>query len=550
VYGNTGGLKASQTDALQRLYRRHVPPDMLVTPELVRTLVDVAQDVGRQVGVVVDRKGSIEYVVLGDATSLELPELGRVRGGRARLCGVRLIHTHLKGEPLSTDDYSDLFRLSLDFVVVLDARHHVNPLTMSAAHLLPVNPEGRQWDTYTSTPVHEFQLPFDSFMHELEGEFFRKAEAMTKARGSDRAMLVYLDDGRSDDPGWEVEELTQLALSADLQVLDVVVQRRRPDPKYFIGKGRLFEILARTMQREADLLVFCPDLTPAQVKAISEVADVRVIDRTQLILDIFAQRAKSNDGKLQVELAQLKYLLPRFMGAGLAMSRLTGGIGARGPGETKLEMDRRKVRHRIAMLDRRLDDLSTQRKQRRRRRERNSLPIVSIVGYTNAGKSSLLNALTQADALVEDKLFATLDPFSKRLRFPRDREVVLTDTVGFIRDLPKDLRTAFRATLEELESADLLLHIVDVASPRWEDQLNAVEKLLDDLALSGTPRLTVFNKCDLLGAPQVGANLAERFGGVAVSALDRETLRPLVERIESLIWNPDGVVRHEEELRT
>jgi GTP-binding protein HflX len=516
-----------------------VPREQVVTPEIARYLADLSAQLGRQVGIIVDRKGQVEYVVVGDAHSLELPDLGRVRKSHARLCGVRLIHTHLKGEPLSSDDLSELTLRSLDFIVSVDASPEANPLTVCAAHLLPVNPEGRQWDLYGPVPVHELDLPFHEFMHELEAEFVRKAQALQSSGKADRAVLVYLDDGRSQDPQWEVEELTQLALSADLQILEVVVQRRKPDPKFFIGKGRLFDILARTMQREADLLVFCPDLTPAQVKSISALADIRVIDRTQLILDIFAQRAFSNDGKLQVELAQLRYLLPRFIGAGAAMSRLAGGVGARrGPGEPKLEMDRRKVRHRITALEKRLEDLSVQRRQRRRKRERSRLPIVSIVGYTNAGKSSLLNALTHADALVQNKLFATLDPFSKRLRFPRDREVVLTDTVGFIHDLPRDLKVAFRATLEELEGADLLLHVVDASSPRCDEQLGAVEKLLEELDLSAIPRLNVLNKADLLGDNGVAENLARRYGGVAVSALSRDSLRPLVSRMAELLWSP------------
>jgi len=314
------------------------------------------------------------------------------------------------------------------------------------------------------------------------------------------------------------------------------VQRRRPDRRYFIGRGRLRDIIVRTMQKEVDLLVFCPDLSAAQVKNIADLGDIRVIDRTQLILDIFAQRARSGDGKLQVELAQLRFLLPRLIGAGIAMSRLQGGIGGRGPGETKLESDRRRVHQRISSLEKQLKQLAARRKERRKRREKNQVPVVSIVGYTNAGKSTLLNTLTRARAVAENKLFATLDPFSKRLRFPRDREIILTDTVGFIRDLPADLKTAFKATLEELETADLLLHVVDASSPRAEEQLEAVEKLLAELDLAGTYRITVFNKMDLLQNGDLARNQAQRFSGVAVSALNRESLRPLVERIEDALW--------------
>jgi len=521
---------------LERLYRRYLPKERVLSGEVAQTMVELSRNVKRQVGIIVDRKGTVHYVIVGDSSGLFIPELGRIRAGRGRFRGIRLIHTHLHGEPLSTDDFTDLSLLSFDLIVALDARPERNPLYMTAAHLLPMNPDHKLWEVLGPTPVHEFDLDFPEFIRELENEFSKKAESLSPEKGIERAVLVYLDDGRSDDPEWEIEELTELALSAGLQISDVVVQRRRPDRRYFIGRGRLRDIIVRTMQKEVDLLVFCPDLSAAQVKNIADLGDIRVIDRTQLILDIFAQRARSGDGKLQVELAQLRFLLPRLIGAGIAMSRLQGGIGGRGPGETKLESDRRRVHQRISSLEKQLKQLAARRKERRKRREKNQVPVVSIVGYTNAGKSTLLNTLTRARAVAENKLFATLDPFSKRLRFPRDREIILTDTVGFIRDLPADLKTAFKATLEELETADLLLHVVDASSPRAEEQLEAVEKLLAELDLAGTYRITVFNKMDLLQNGDLARNQAQRFSGVAVSALNRESLRPLVERIEDALW--------------
>ena len=547
VYGNTSGLKANQIDSLERLYRRTLPSGQLITQEIALQLAHISQLVRRQVGIIVDRRGRVQYVVVGNSDSLYLPTLGRIRAGRGRFRGIRLIHTHLHGEALSNDDFTDLSLLSLDFVVSVDATPKVNPITMNAAHLLPINPDGKQWEVFANQAVHSFELDFDRFIRDLETEFASKAKQLKSHASGDRAVLVFLDDGRFQDPAWEVEELLELAASAGLQVVDVVKQRRKIDRRFFIGRGRLNDLIVRTMQKEADLLVFCPDLTPAQVKAIGDTADIRVIDRTQLILDIFAQRARSSDGKLQVEAAQLRYLLPRLMGAGLVMSRLMGGIGGRGPGETKLEMDRRRVKERMGRLDKQLQRLAGHRKQRRKLRERSSVPIVAIVGYTNAGKSTLLNTLTKANALAEDKLFATLDPFSKRLRFPKDREIVLTDTVGFIRDLPPDLKSAFRATLEELESADLLLHVVDSSSARAEEQLAAVESLLRELDLNWIPRITVFNKIDRLLDQQHGHNLALRFDGVAVSALDRKLLHPLVEMVESMLWenaNLNRVANH------
>ncbi len=288
------------------------------------------------------------------------------------------------------------------------------------------------------------------------------------------------------------------------------------------------------MQAMATMLVFDADLSPSQARHIAEETSLKILDRTQLILDIFAQRAQSADGKLQVELAQLKYLLPRLSARDDSLSRLTGGIGGRGPGETKLEVDKRRVRDRISILEKKIDRLASEREVRRRQRSRRDLPIISIVGYTNAGKSTLLNALTRSDVLVEDKLFATLDPASRRLRFPRDREVIITDTVGFIRDLPKDLKNAFRATLEELSDADLLLHVVDASDPGAEEQMAAVEKILEELDLLKTPRLVVLNKADRV---QGGAEaFAAREKAVPISALNRQGLDRLLESADRILW--------------
>jgi GTP-binding protein HflX len=287
------------------------------------------------------------------------------------------------------------------------------------------------------------------------------------------------------------------------------------------------------------VLIFDRNLAPAQSTAVAQMTDLKVLDRTQLILDIFAQRAESRDGKLQVELAQMHYLLPRLGQKDDSLSRLTGGIGGRGPGETKLEIGRRRARERINHLERELKQLARQRKERRRKRGRNDVPIVSIVGYTNAGKSTLLNALTDSDVLAEDKLFATLDTRSRRLRFPREREVVITDTVGFIRDLPKELFAAFRATFEEAQDADLLLHVIDSADPNVDDHIATTEKLLEELHLDRVPRLVVYNKADAL-EPFEAQERARTQDGIAVSALDRSTLRPLLLRMEQMLFAARG----------
>jgi GTP-binding protein HflX len=306
-----------------------------------------------------------------------------------------------------------------------------------------------------------------------------------------------------------------------------------------MGEGKLKEIIMKGMDIGSTLLIFNQDLSPSQIRAIAETTELKVIDRSQLILDIFARRAHSRDGKVQVELAQLKYMLPRLTGKGTAMSRLMGGIGGRGPGETKLEVDRRRIREKISHLERELKSLSEARKQRKQRRVVARLPIVSIVGYTNAGKSTLLNSLTKSSTVVEDKMFATLDTASRRLRFPKEREVIITDTVGFIRDLPKDLMAAFKSTLEELEDADLLIHLVDISNPRFEQHIESVESILKDLKVGDKPKLLVFNKTDKLRADTV-THILPRYDATAISAVRPESLRPLLGAIETHLWESQG----------
>jgi len=319
-------------------------------------------------------------------------------------------------------------------------------------------------------------------------------------------------------------------------VLDRVIQRpRKINPRYLVGEGKLREIIIRALQQRVTLLVFDQDLTPNQVRSISAMTEMKVIDRSQLILDIFARRAQSRDGKVQVELAQLKYILPRLTGKGTAMSRLAGGIGGRGPGETRLEIDRRRIREKIRRLEKQLDSLGRGRLQRRQKRIRAGLPIISIVGYTNAGKSTLLNALTQSAVMTENLLFATLDTATRRLRFPLDREVIITDTVGFIRDLPPSLMGAFKATLEELEDADLLLHLVDISNSRFAEQITSVERILADLNLGNSRQLLVFNKADKLTGADLD-NLCRRYAAVPVSALDRSSFGPLLEAMQNRFW--------------
>jgi GTP-binding protein HflX len=414
------------------------------------------------------------------------------------------------------------------------------------------------WQIIPSVPFHHSTLDAAALIEALEEEFDRAAPSNVANDTRDRALLVVVDvRQRKGTAGAaasaaeqitkgveKVQELRELCRTAGVRVMGVLEQRRpEADPKYLIGRGKLEEVLIRAMQLDANVLIFDPDLTPVQAHAIADFTDLKVIDRTMLILDIFAQRAKSRDGKLQVELAQLRYRLPRLHEKNTMMSRLTGGIGGRGPGETKLEENRRRARERIHRLEKEIDRFGEQRAGRRAERVRRRLPVVAIVGYTNAGKSTLLNTLTKSEVLAEDKLFATLDPTTRRLRFPQEREIIIADTVGFIRDLPRDLARAFRATLEELDEADLLLHVVDAGDPARERQTVAVETILADLGLAETPRLLVMNKIDLV-PPEERAVLTRPDRGlpvVAISAQDPATTAPLLAAIELALWR-DGLV--------
>jgi GTPase len=381
----------------------------------------------------------------------------------------------------------------------------------------------------------DISINFTTLISSLENEFSR-TQKTRKVNATDRAFLIRVETNPSGAGEKALEELKELARSCNVEVFDAVIQYRgQLDPRYVMGKGKLSEVVIRALQMGANLLIFDHELTTAQVRSIADFTEMKVIDRTQVILDIFAQRAHSREGKIQVELAQLKYLLPRLATKHTAMSRLTGGIGARGPGETKLEINRRRIRERIHILERQMKEIGKARGQRRVKRERTGLPIISIVGYTNAGKSTLLNALTQSRVTVEDRLFATLDPKSSRLRFPRDTEAIITDTVGFIRDLPKDLFAAFRATLDELHEAHLLIHVIDIGNLDFDDHISAVDKILDELDISSKPAILVFNKEDRFPDKSLLETLCSRYRAVAVSALDETTLPPLVEKMEAVL---------------
>lgn len=508
---------------------------MLITGELARYISEISQQIGRQLGILVNRKGIIEYVLAGDAKKIIIPELERMRSGPGRLRGLRFLHTHLNGEGLTHDDLTDLALLRLDLIAAIEARSDGTG-KLHLAHLLPENSEEKQWEILPPIWLHQLDLNFLELVNSLEEELAGRIRVKEVDRSRERAILVSVYTGSKYLAEDSMEELKELVRSSGVTILDIVFQHRpQLHPKYLMGKGKLEEFIIRCMQFGADVIVFDQNLTPVQEKAISENIEVKIVDRTQLILDIFAQRAQSQDGKIQVELAQLRYLLPRLATKNTAMSRLTGGIGARGPGETKLEINRRRLYDRIATLEKKNDELSKSRAQQRAKRKAAGLPIISIIGYTNAGKSTLLNSLTESRVVTRDQLFATLDPTSRRLRFPEEREVIITDTVGFIKDLPPDLIAAFRPTLEELKEANLLLLIVDISNPRWEDHIQSVYQILTGLTLDHIPRLLVFNKQDRI-SPELAANICRQYQGISISALQQETLPALVDAVKHIIW--------------
>jgi len=476
-------------------------------------------------------------VIVGDRDRILIPELGRQREQSARLRGLRLMHTHLGSSGITEEDLMDLVFLRLDSISVLTVNGEGAPLTFQWAHLMPYSSGNQLYHYSPHLPWDQEEVDFSREVEALEKEFARSAPEAFFSSDAERAILLSVDTRPKNVQENSLEELRELVQTAGLQVTDSMIQRvSRVNPKHILGKGKLAELEILALQTFSSTLVFDRELTPAQMRHLSRITERKILDRTQVILDIFAQHASSRAGKLQVELAQLNYTLPRLSDTNRAFSRLSGGIGGRGPGETKLELDKRRIGERKTKIKKELDKIRQNRAHTRQRRNSAGLPIVALVGYTNAGKSTLMNTLTHSGIHTANNLFATLDPTSRRLRFPRDREIILTDTVGFINYLPDNLREAFLATLEELHSADLLVQVADAAHPELENQAQAVENILEDMGLGQTPRILTLNKWDLVPESNRQPLLNRYAEGIPVSAPDRRTLDALIRRITR--WLP------------
>lgn len=525
-------MRAGHLAAIERLYRRRVPHEKVLSLELAKAMCQLSLEIRRPLAVLLTRRGQAQEIIIGTDLTLSATTLSKFRAGPRSLRGLRLIRTQFHDQPLSQESLTDLAYLRLDLFGVLSVTPTGDPGMMYLAHLLPPNGTGELCNVLKGTLVQQQTLAFDQFIEELETDMQRARGSHAIGHDAESAILVSASSRSRSEQEERLVELTELASSAGVTVIDRMAQRT-PDghQRYLLGSGKLKDVLIQTLHKGADMVIFDQTLTPAQSRAISEMTDIKIIDRTQLILDIFARRAHSREGKVQVELAQLRYLLPRLSGKGRELSRLGGGIGSRGPGETKLETDRRRIRDRIIHLERELQHFARHQDQRRARRSRHRMPVLSLVGYTNAGKSTLLNVLTKSHISTQDRVFETLDTTSRRLRFPKEREVIVTDTVGFIRDLPQELVGAFRTTLDELREADVLVHVVDASAADVDIQVSAVLKILQDLNLDTLPRTLVLNKCDRLSR-QEAELLCRRYQAIGVSALQPDTLPPLLDHLE------------------
>ena len=518
IHGNIEGIRKSVLDEMATLYDMQLEPDSFLPQDLLQSLCGYSASMNREVAVYVTRYGEIADVFIGRADHIDLPDL-RLRRSERRLSMIRCIHTHPNGNgQLSDVDISALLSMRFDAMCAVGVSPDGRPTSAQCAFL----DSSHDGQVVRSELLNARRLPQQEWLSriaETDAAYLKEEPQNDR----ERAVLVGIESETSLD---ELEELAKTA--GAVTVLRVWQKRPKPDSAYCIGRGKAEELSLRCQAVQADLVIFDEELTGAMQKNLEEILRVKVIDRTALILDIFAARANTREGKLQVEMAQLQYRSQRLLGQGLVLSRLAGGIGTRGPGESKLEVNRRRIRDRLTDLRRELDQIDRQRGLRRQSREKNGVPVVALVGYTNAGKSTLFNLLTGSNVYVMDQLFATLDNVSRPIALPHGGKALLVDTVGFIRKLPHDLVKAFRATLEEARLADVLLIVCDGSDPELESRRQTVEEVLDSLGATEAPRIEVLNKCDLF------ADVPDRMpGAVRISAATGQHVDKLLEAVEA-----------------
>jgi len=544
LYGNTKNIRAAHIRKLENLYKNRIPRDEIISRKTVEIITALSNEIKRQIGLLINRSGKIIAVIVGDHKGIMLPDTSDYKTPPGRLKGLRCIHTHIKGEKLTQDDLTDLTLLRLDLMAAITTSSSGAPFQIHISHIFPNQAAKLPYEILRPISIDDLNINCQELISSIETELSRINTLYEFGSGVERAILISVTTSPKIKAENSLKELQELAKSNNIYVVDKIIQHRKQiDPRFLLGRGKIEELTIISMQKGVTLIIFDQELNPSQIKSIADKIDFKVIDRTQLILDIFAQRAQTKEGRLQVEHAQLKYRLPRLVKKNTALSRLAGGIGGRGPGETKLEIDRRRIRSRISKIETALKTVKKQRKLQKRKREKKNLPVVSIIGYTNAGKSTLLNTLTKSNVVAESRLFATLDPSNRRMKFPKDTEVIITDTVGFVKVLPRELRVAFRATFEELESADLLLHVIDASNPDYLSHIESVNKILEDLNLHQIPCIKVLNKTDLITKKQI-ARISTDTKGIPICAKNNASLHPLILKLEHSIQTAVSDVCH------